>query len=69
MIKTNKNGIPDLLVLFWPWTHYWVEVKQETWKLSKIQEYRIKKLREAWDIVLVPYGFNDFIKQYEEFFW
>jgi Holliday junction resolvase len=43
LIKTNKNGIPDLVavkkdeVLF-------VEVKAKNGVLSKLQEYRIKEL-------------------------
>ena len=43
LIKTNKNGIPDLVavkkdeVLF-------VEVKAKNGILSKLQEYRIKEL-------------------------
>lgn len=43
LIKTNKNGIPDLIavkkdeVLF-------VEVKAKNGVLSKLQEYRIKEL-------------------------
>jgi len=65
IIKTNKNWLPDLLVLIWKWKHFWIEVKQETWILSKIQEYRIKTLRENWDLVWIPYGFQDFIKQFE----
>jgi len=43
LVKTNKNGIPDLIaiksddVLF-------IECKTEKGKLSKLQEYRIKEL-------------------------
>lgn len=43
LIKTNKNGIPDLIaikegeILF-------SEVKTQTGKLSEIQKYRIKEL-------------------------
>lgn len=43
LIKTNKNGIPDLIavkkdeVLF-------VEVKKPSGVVSKLQEYRIKEL-------------------------
>ena len=66
MIKTNKNWIPDLQILIWNWKHFWIEVKQKTWILSKIQEFRIKKLRENWDIVLIPYWYEDFINKYKE---
>lgn len=43
LIKTNKNGIPDLIaikegeILF-------SEIKTQTGKLSEIQKYRIKEL-------------------------
>jgi Holliday junction resolvase len=45
LIKTNKNGIPDLLcvksndVLF-------IEVKTKNGKLSPLQEFRMKELNE-----------------------
>ena len=45
LIKTNKNGIPDLLALKEK-EIYFIEVKAENGKLSKIQEYRLKELKE-----------------------
>lgn len=62
--QSNKNGIPDILCLTGDWGHLWIEVKQEKWKLSKLQEYVIKGLREIWDIVIVPYWYDDFIEKY-----
>ena len=44
LLKTNKNGYPDLLLLK-PNEVRFVEVKALKGRLSKIQEYRIKDLR------------------------
>ncbi len=44
LIKTNKNGIPDLLAVKENRTIF-IEVKQEHGKLSEIQKYRINEIR------------------------
>ena len=44
LIKTNKNGIPDLLALHPNNKVLFVEVKAKNGVLSKLQEYRIKEL-------------------------
>ena len=64
--SSNKNGIPDLLALTGNSKHLWIEVKVEKGKLSELQKYVIKWLEQLWDIVLVPYGYEDFIKQYNQ---
>jgi Holliday junction resolvase len=46
LIKTNKNGIPDLLAIPKNSDALFIEVKGPTGKLSKLQEYRIKELTE-----------------------
>tara|TARA_R110000824_G_scaffold193008_1_gene375329 strand:+ start:114 stop:356 length:243 start_codon:yes stop_codon:yes gene_type:complete len=46
LIKTNKNGIPDLLALHPEKKILFVEVKTNKGRVSKLQEYRIKELRE-----------------------
>ena len=43
LIKTNKNGIPDLVALKKDEVLF-VEVKAKNGVLSKLQEYRIKEL-------------------------
>jgi Holliday junction resolvase len=48
LIKTNKNGIPDLLCMRKD-EYFFIEVKSAKGKLSKIQEYRIKEL-QTFDI-------------------
>tara|TARA_R100000781_G_scaffold74219_1_gene46254 strand:+ start:1775 stop:2017 length:243 start_codon:yes stop_codon:yes gene_type:complete len=44
LIKTNKNGIPDLLALKANEEPFFIEVKTKKGKLSKLQEYRLKEL-------------------------
>ena len=46
LIKTNKNGIPDLLAIPPNANVLFNEVKAEGGKLSKLQEYRINELKE-----------------------
>jgi Holliday junction resolvase len=53
LIKTSKNGIPDLMALKDGKTIF-IEVKRPLLgKLSKVQEYRVKELKE--------YGFDTLI--------
>jgi len=46
LVKTNKNGIPDLLAIPKNSDVLFIEVKGPTGKVSKLQEYRIKELTE-----------------------
>lgn len=46
LIKTNKNGIPDLLALHPDKEVLFIEVKTKKGKVSKLQEYRLKELEE-----------------------
>ena len=46
LIKTNKIGIPDLLALHPDKEILFLEVKTRKGRVSKLQEYRIKELRE-----------------------
>lgn len=46
IIKSNKNGIPDLLAIPMGSDVEFYEVKAPGGKLSKLQEYRLKELRE-----------------------
>jgi len=52
LIKTNKNGIPDLLALK-PNEVKFIEVKGERGIVSKLQKYRIEEL--------IKLGFNAII--------
>ena len=57
LIKTNKNGIPDYIMLK-DGKAVFVESKEKWDKLSPIQRYRIKELKELGFKVYV----NDEIK-------
>lgn len=45
LINTNKNGIPDLIAIPKDSDVEFYEVKRPTGKVSKLQEYRLKELR------------------------
>ena len=45
LIKTNKNGIPDLIAIPRNADVLFVEVKTPTGVLSKLQEYRLEELK------------------------
>ena len=57
LIKTNKNGIPDLLALKSGEPPRFIEVKGPKTPVAVLQEYRIKELNEL--------GFNAKIQRYE----
>ena len=46
LISTNKVGIPDILALKDGEKPYFIEVKAKTGRLSEIQKYRLKELKE-----------------------
>lgn len=45
LMKTNKNGIPDLLAIAPGADVLFSEIKTPKGKISKLQEYRIKELK------------------------
>lgn len=45
LIKTNKNGIPDILAIKEDRTKF-IEVKKPGGVLSELQKYRIRELRK-----------------------
>ncbi len=47
LIKTNKNGIPDIIAIPPNSDVLFVEVKRPDGKLTKLQEFRIKELKDA----------------------
>lgn len=56
LIKTNKNGIPDLVALSPDGDILFVEVKRPTGKLSELQKYRLKELNSLGFKTEVYYG-------------
>jgi len=46
LIKTNKNGIPDILAIPPDANVLFSEVKTPKGKVSKLQEYRLKELKQ-----------------------
>ena len=46
LIKTNKNGIPDVIALHKIHGVKFFEIKSQKGKVSKLQQYRIKELKE-----------------------
>ena len=46
LIKTNKNGIPDLLAIKKGANVIFSEIKTKNGKVSELQEYRLKELKQ-----------------------
>ena len=46
LVKTNKNGIPDLVAFKPDAEVLFSEIKKPNGKLSKLQEYRLKELKD-----------------------
>jgi hypothetical protein len=59
-MKTNTNGIPDLLILKNGIAKF-VEVKKPGGKIAELQKYRIKKLREQGFDAVVMDGIDSII--------
>ena len=55
-IKTNVNGIPDLILLKDNHPATFIECKTPTGKLSKIQEFRLDELSKKGFDCYVSYG-------------
>jgi Holliday junction resolvase len=55
LIKTNKNGIPDIIAIPPDSNVIFSEVKTPKGRLSKLQEYRLKEL-ESYGITEVYKG-------------
>lgn len=56
LVKTNKNGIPDLIAIPKGSDVEFYEVKRSDGKLSKLQEYRIKELKKHGVKAVIFYG-------------
>ena len=51
LIKTNKNGIPDLIAIPKDSDVLFSEIKKPAGKVSAIQQYRIKELKDYLKII------------------
>lgn len=58
LIKTNKNGIPDLLALKHDEPAMYIECKTPKGKLSNIQVFRLNELSERGFNCFVSYGMD-----------
>ena len=60
LMKTNTNGIPDLMVLKNGVCKF-IEVKKPNGKISELQKYRIKQLRKQNFDAVVMDGIDSII--------
>lgn len=60
LMKTNTNGIPDLMVLK-DGVCKFIEVKKPNGKISELQKYRIKQLRKQKFDAVVMDGIDSII--------
>lgn len=63
---SSVSGVPDRIVILPDNRIYFVELKQEKGRLSKIQKYMHKKFNKRGVPVYVPYSKNDVDKFIEE---
>lgn len=56
LVKTNKNGIPDLIAIPKDSDVEFYEVKKHNGKPTKLQEYRIKELNNHGIKAIIFYG-------------
>lgn len=63
---SSVSGVPDRIVILPDNRIYFVELKQEKGRLSKIQKYMHKQFNKKGVPVYVPYSKNDVDKFIEE---
>ena len=64
--RTNRNGTPDVLSIHPNQTNIWVEVKTTVGIQSPLQRLREAELKALGQVVIVAYGYKDFLDKYEE---
>lgn len=68
LISCTPNNLPDLIAFKKQYT-LWIEVKTETGRCSKLQEFRHRDIKKTvGHDVMVPYGWDDYKKKYKELF-
>ena len=55
ILRATVNGLPDLMLLNPNRQTIFIEVKAKGGRLSKVQEYQIKKLKEKGFVAVVAY--------------
>jgi Holliday junction resolvase len=63
LIKTNRNGIPDIMALHPERDTLFIEVKTTTGKTSKLQAYVLNSLQKKGFRAYVVYGYEDYIEK------
>lgn len=63
LIRTNKNGIPDLIAIPKDSDVLFVEVKRPDGRLSKLQEYRQNEIKSYGIKCKTMYGSGDGITE------
>ena len=63
LIKTNKNGIPDVVVVHGQEEAFFIEVKKPDGVESKLQKFRAKELAAQSIRSYVVYGYEDYIEK------
>lgn len=63
LIKTNKNGIPDLLAIHSQSETILIEVKKPDGVTSKLQDFRLKELKQEGIRCFVAYGYEDYLNK------
>ena len=61
LIKTNRNGIPDVIAIHPQEEAFFIEVKKPDGKESKLQEVVRNGLNERGIRSYVAYGYKDYI--------
>lgn len=59
IIQCNKNGFPDLMVLY-AGSVIFIEVKSATGKLSELQKYRIQQLSDLGYTTIITQSLTHF---------
>ena len=63
-VASNRSGTPDVLAC-WKGKFVAVEVKTETGRLSRLQEYQLQQIAAAGGLAIVCYGYDDFVAKWE----
>ena len=68
-VSPGQDGVPDRIVVMPGRRVYFVELKTETGKLSRIQKYQLKRLTDLDQICSVVYGkegVKEFLKDLDD---